>query len=109
MQQLEDVGRIWYPNSKAKRPRLKRYLDEQPGPVIENVWTDISPINSRAAERLGYPMQKPLALLERIIAASSNPGDVGVLDGGREQEGHPDPANCPVVGALLGVGHVTRR
>lgn len=79
MQQLHEDGRVWYPDSKKKRPRLKRFLDEQPGPVIGNVWTDINPINSRAAERLGYPTQKPLALLERIIKASSNEGDV-VLD-----------------------------
>ncbi|MEI8240359.1 MAG: site-specific DNA-methyltransferase [Actinomycetota bacterium] len=79
MQQLDSEGRIWYPDSKEKRPRLKRYIDEQSGVVAGNVWTDISPINSRAAERLGYPTQKPLALLERIISASSNPGDT-VLD-----------------------------
>jgi len=79
MAELHDDGRIWYPDTKAKRPQLKRYLNEQPGVVVGNVWTDISPINSRAAERLGYPTQKPLALLERILTASSNPGDV-VLD-----------------------------
>ena len=60
-------------------PRLKRYLDEQKGRLIDDVWIDINPINSQAQERLGYPTQKPLALLERIIAASSNLGDV-VLD-----------------------------
>lgn len=60
-------------------PRYKRYLDEQKGRMIDDVWSDIPPINSQAAERLGYPTQKPVALLERIIAASSNPGDV-VLD-----------------------------
>jgi len=58
---------------------LKRYLDEMEGGVMGCVWTDIPPINSQAQERLGYPTQKPLALLERIINASSNPGDV-VLD-----------------------------
>jgi DNA modification methylase len=79
MKRLDKEGRIWYPDSKAKRPQLKRYLDEQDGTVAGNIWTDISPINSRAAERLGYPTQKPLALLERIISASSNPGDI-VLD-----------------------------
>jgi DNA modification methylase len=79
MQRLHDEGRIWYPDSKDKRPQLKRYLDEMSGRLVGNVWTDISPINSQAAERLGYPTQKPLALLERIIAASSHPGDV-VLD-----------------------------
>lgn len=60
-------------------PRFKRYLDEQEGRVIDDVWTDIPPLNSQAAERLGYPTQKPLALLERLIKASTNPGDV-VLD-----------------------------
>ncbi len=79
MTRLDTEGRIWYPDDKSKRPRLKRYLDEMPGTLVGNVWTDINPINSQAAERLGYPTQKPLALLERIIAASSNPGDV-VLD-----------------------------
>ena len=79
MQRLHDEGRIWYPDDKRKRPRLKRYLDDQPGVLLGNVWTDIHPINARAAERLGYPTQKPLALLERIISASSNPGDL-VLD-----------------------------
>ncbi len=60
-------------------PRQKRYIDEQKGRLTGDVWTDISPINSQATERLGYPTQKPLALLERIISASTNPGDV-VLD-----------------------------
>jgi site-specific DNA-methyltransferase (adenine-specific) len=54
-------------------------LDEQKGNPIGDVWTDIPPLSAKAEERLGYPTQKPLALLERIIAASSNPGDV-VLD-----------------------------
>jgi site-specific DNA-methyltransferase (adenine-specific) len=79
MAKLDAEGRIWYPQDKTKRPRLKRYLDEMPGRLLGNVWTDIFPINSQAAERLGYPTQKPLALLERIIQASSNPGDL-VLD-----------------------------
>ena len=60
-------------------PRLKRYSHASPGQVPSNNWTDISPINSQAKERIGYPTQKPLALLERIVSASSNPGDV-VLD-----------------------------
>ena len=60
-------------------PQLKRYLDEQRGLPLSDIWTDIPPLNSQAQERLGYPTQKPLALLERIINASSNPGDV-VLD-----------------------------
>ena len=60
-------------------PREKRYLDEQEGRPIDTIWVDIPPVNSQAQERLGYPTQKPLALLDRIIGASSNPNDI-VLD-----------------------------
>jgi len=60
-------------------PQLKRYLDEQRGKPFGDVWADIFPINSQAAERLGYPTQKPLPLLERIIRIGSNEGDL-VLD-----------------------------
>lgn len=55
------------------------YLDETPGEIVDSTWTDISPVNPRARERVGYPTQKPLALLDRIIRASSNEGEV-VLD-----------------------------
>jgi site-specific DNA-methyltransferase (adenine-specific) len=79
MAKLEAEGRIWYPDSKSKRPQLKRYLDEMQGTLTGNVWTDILPINSQAEERMGYATQKPEPLLERIIKASSNEGDV-VLD-----------------------------
>jgi len=65
--------------TKSGMPRKKRYLDETEGRPIPDVWEDIFPINSQARERLGYPTQKPEALLERIIKASSNHGDV-VLD-----------------------------
>ena len=60
-------------------PEYKRYLDEMPGVPLQDLWTDIPAIRSGAAERLGYPTQKPEALLERILQASSNEGDV-VLD-----------------------------
>jgi len=60
-------------------PRLKRYLDEQEGVPVDSIWTDIPPIQSQSDESLGYPTQKPLALLDRILKASSNKGDV-VLD-----------------------------
>ncbi len=60
-------------------PSVKRYLDEVRGNFVEDIWVDIPPINSMAKERLPYPTQKPLALLERIIKASSNEGDI-VLD-----------------------------
>lgn len=85
MTEYDEAGLIWYPTKAdgsfdtSKRPRFKRYLDEQKGTKLTTIWTDIAPLNSRAQERLGYPTQKPRALLERIIAASSNPGDV-VLD-----------------------------
>ncbi len=78
MQAAYEAGLVIQP-SPGSVPRYKRYLDEQEGVPLTDVWTDIPPLNSQAAERLGYPTQKPRALLERIIAASSNPGDV-VLD-----------------------------
>ena len=77
MQEMHDAGRLIY--TKSGMPRYKRYLDEMAGSAVTTVWTDIPPINSQAAERLGYPTQKPEALLERIISTSTNEGDV-VLD-----------------------------
>lgn len=77
-EQWLDEGRIEIP-PRGKVPAYKRYLDEMAGVAIPNLWIDISPINSQAADALGYPTQKPEALLERIIAASSNEGDL-VLD-----------------------------
>jgi site-specific DNA-methyltransferase (adenine-specific) len=79
MEQYDREGRLWFPPDKSGRIRLKRYLDEQPGHKVQNLWDDIPPLNSQAQERLGYPTQKPLALLERIIVASSNEGAV-ILD-----------------------------
>ncbi len=85
MARLDEEGRIWYPKrpdgtlDTSKRPQLKRYLEEMEGGVMGTIWTDISPINSQAQERLGYPTQKPEALLERIIQASSDKGDT-ILD-----------------------------
>jgi DNA modification methylase len=78
MDSLVAEGRVVQPRPGAV-PRYKRYLDEMPGLPLQDVWTDIPPINSQAKERLGYPTQKPVALLERILALSSNEGDV-VLD-----------------------------
>ena len=75
---LDDAGLVFWPRS-GNVPRHKRYLDENPGVPIQDMVTDIPPIGARAQERLGYPTQKPEALLERIISASSNEGDV-VLD-----------------------------
>jgi adenine-specific DNA-methyltransferase len=76
MEKLDAQERVWYPEDKTKRPRLKRYLDESKGRPLDSVWTDIYPVNSQAAERLDYSTQKPEALLERIIKASSNEGMV---------------------------------
>ncbi len=78
MEKLLSDGRIIQPRPKAV-PRYKRYLDEMPGVAIGDMWSDISPINSQAIERLGYPTQKPSTLLERIIEANSNEGDI-ILD-----------------------------
>lgn len=76
MQEFDRQGRLIFPKDPNGRIRVKKYLDEMPGIILGNNWDDISPISSQAAERLGYPTQKPLALLERIIQASSNPGDL---------------------------------
>ena len=65
--------------TKSGMPRLKRYLDEGSGMPLTDLWADIPPINSQAAERMGYPTQKPIEMLIRIIRLSSNPGDV-ILD-----------------------------
>src|SRR5437763_5773745 len=73
MAKLDAEGRIWYPKEKSKRPRLKRYLDEMPGRLMGTVWTDIFPINSQAQERLGYPTQKPQALLDESSAHRAIP------------------------------------
>jgi len=70
-------GKIVY--SKNGMPRVLREIDPEKGSPLQDYWVDIDPLNSGSAEILGYPTQKPVALLERIIQASSNPGDV-VLD-----------------------------
>jgi hypothetical protein len=81
VERLEEMfaeGRIYLP-PEGGWPRLIRYEEDSKGRAVGDVWEDIPPINMRAQERLGYPTQKPLPLLERIITASSNPGDI-VLD-----------------------------
>ena len=78
MNDLIAQGRVAIP-PKGKTPRFKRYLDESKGLPVGSVWDDINPINSQAKESLGYPTQKPLPLLDRIIKSSSDPNDV-VLD-----------------------------
>lgn len=78
MAALVEEGRI-IQTKPGGVPQYKRYLDEMPGAPVSDDWDDIRPINSQAQERLGYPTQKPLVLLERIISASSNETDF-VLD-----------------------------
>ncbi|HKC65064.1 MAG TPA: DNA methyltransferase [Pyrinomonadaceae bacterium] len=78
VRELIEQGRI-VQMAPGSVPRQKRYLDEMPGIPLQDVWTDIYPIGAQAAERLGYPTQKPESLLERIIGSSSNEGDT-VLD-----------------------------
>ena len=79
LDELDKLGRILWPEKEGGTPRFKRYLKEMPGLAAQSVITDIPPIGAHAAERLGYPTQKPEALLERIIKVSSNKGDA-VLD-----------------------------
>jgi len=79
LDRLDAQGKIHWPKSAGGVPRLRQYLDEMPGVPLQDVWTDISPLHNLAEERLGFPTQKPVALLERIVSASSNPGDT-VLD-----------------------------
>ena len=79
LDRLDALGMIHWPAKENGQPRLKRYLADARGQIAGDLWTDVKPIASHAKERLGYPTQKPEALLERIIRASSNAGDV-VLD-----------------------------
>lgn len=78
LKRLESIGRIRHSDTGAK-PRVKNYLHEGKGVIIDNIWTDISPINSQATEATGYPTQKPEELLIRVIEASSDENDI-VLD-----------------------------
>ncbi len=79
MARMEAEGRLYFPADKTKRIQRKRFLDELEGETVDSLWDDIPPINSQAQERLGYPTQKPEALLERIIKASTDEG-ANVLD-----------------------------
>jgi len=76
---LDAAGCIHWPKKTGGIPMFKRYADLMPGVPLQTLWDDIPPLHNLSAERMGYPTQKPLALLERIIKASSNPNDI-VLD-----------------------------
>jgi site-specific DNA-methyltransferase (adenine-specific) len=80
MQKYDAEGRLHFPANPDGALRLKMYADESLGERLQSIWLDIPPIGAQAAERLGYPTQKPIALLDRIVKASSNPGQI-VLDG----------------------------
>lgn len=77
MKEMHDKGLLYY--SSSGQPYIRYFLDERPGVAAQSIWTDISPMSPTSKERLGYPTQKPEALLERIIKTSSNEGDL-VLD-----------------------------
>ncbi|VBB39028.1 Adenine specific DNA methylase Mod [uncultured Spirochaetota bacterium] len=85
MLKLDNEGRIYYPKrpdgtpDTKKRLCLKRYLSEQEGSIVTNIWSDLNVLSAAATESLGYPTQKPVALLERIISASSQEMDT-ILD-----------------------------
>lgn len=79
LNELDEKKRIHWPKKEGGVPRLKQYIEDLPGIPLQDIWTDIRPLHNLTDERLGYPTQKPISLLERIVKASSNEGDV-VLD-----------------------------
>ena len=79
MEQWDKEGRLYFPKDPNGRIQRRRFLDELRGKPVQNLWDDIEMISSQSAERLGFPTQKPEALLERIINASSNEGAI-VMD-----------------------------
>lgn len=79
LDELDKLGRIIWPQKEGGVPSFKQYSDEMEGVELQSIWTDISPVSAQAIEQANYPTQKPEALLERIIKASSNPDDI-VMD-----------------------------
>jgi len=76
MKKWDEEGRLYFPKKKDGRIQRKRFLDELKGQPLSDLWDDVLPLASQASERLGFPTQKPEALLERIIKTSSNEGDL---------------------------------
>ncbi len=76
MAEFDRQGRIHYPKSEDGKPRLKRYESEYEGTALQDLWTDVNKIHNQSSEQLSYPTQKPEALLERILKASSNEDDL---------------------------------
>jgi site-specific DNA-methyltransferase (adenine-specific) len=79
LDKLDETGLIHWPKKMGGAPRGKRLLEDAKGAPLQDVWTDIRALHNMADERIGYPTQKPLALMDRIISASTNPGAM-VLD-----------------------------
>lgn len=76
LEQMDKEGRIHWPKKPGGMPMLKRFLHAQKGVPLQDVWTDIKPLHNLADQRLGYPTQKPVELLDRIILSSTRKGDV---------------------------------
>jgi site-specific DNA-methyltransferase (adenine-specific) len=76
LDRLDEIGLIYWPTKEGGQPRYKAFLEDAAGLPLSDVWTDIDVINSQSDERIGYPTQKPRQLLERIISASTNEGDI---------------------------------
>jgi DNA modification methylase len=76
LDEMDAAGAIHWPAKHGGMPMFKRFADTMPGVPLQDVWTDIPPLHNLSKERIGYPTQKPLALLNRIIEVSTNPGDV---------------------------------
>lgn len=76
MEEFDRQGRIHYPKAEDGKPRLKRYESEYEGTALQDLWTDLNKIHNQSVEQLNYPTQKPEALLERILKASSNENDL---------------------------------
>ncbi len=76
LEELDAAGRVHWPAKVGGMPRLKQYPEDLPGVPLQDIWTDIKPLHNLAEERMRYPTQKPETLLERIVTASSNPGDL---------------------------------
>ena len=79
LDEWEKEGRIFFPKKADGMPRYKRYLDEMKGILLQDIWTDINPVQAHSLERQGFQTQKPVELLERIVKTSSNEGDI-ILD-----------------------------
>jgi len=79
LERLDSLGKIHWPNKEGGMPRLKVYPEDMKGIPLQDVWDDIRVLHNLSQERIGYPTQKPEALMERIIKMASNEGDI-VLD-----------------------------